>query len=168
MTLSHRAAAAVALIASALSLSPSPAFASAPRCHTGRLYVSVSGSNGAAGHIAITLRFRSLAPVACTFYGFPGLQLISATGQNLKTRLSWGTGSQLPSVPKQTILVKPGGAAYATFMYADVPTGSETCPAVGYYLVTPPNETTSAVVPAKGATPCGGRVSITPVMAAAL
>ena len=52
----------------------------------------------------------------------------------------------------------------ATFMYADVPTGNEGCPAVGYYLVTPPNETTSAVVPANGATPCGGRISFTPMM----
>jgi hypothetical protein len=169
MTTTIRTFVVVALIASAITVSPRPTtFAATPQCHTGRLYVTVSGSNGAAGHIAVTLRFRSIAPTVCSFYGFPGMQLVSATGQNMATHVLWGTGSQLPSVPKKTILVKPGAAAYATFMYADVPTGSEMCPAVGYYLVTPPNETTSAVVPANGATPCGGRISFTPIMATPL
>lgn len=164
-----RAVVLAALAAAALAGGPLPTRAAAvPRCHTGRLYVTVSGSNGAAGHSAITLSFRSVAPSTCSFYGFPGMQLVNAAGQNMTTRLLWGTGSQLPNVPKKVILVHPGAAAYATFMYADVPTGSETCPPVAYYVVTPPNETTSVVVPARGATPCGGRISITPMMATAL
>ncbi len=170
MSTATRFLAAVALIATTITVSrgPTAAASAAPRCHSGRLYVSVSGSNGAAGHIAITLRFRSVASAVCSFYGFPGMQLVSATGQNMTTRLLWGTGSQLPSEPKKTILVKPGASAYATFIYADVPTGSETCPPVGYYLVTPPDETITIVVPANGATPCGGRLSITPIMATPL
>jgi uncharacterized protein DUF4232 len=170
MTTTTRSLAIAALLAATIAVRhvPTHAAAAVPRCHTGRLYLTVSGSNGAAGHIAVTLRFRSVAPTGCSFYGFPGMQLVSATGQNLTTHLLWGTGSQLPSVPKKTILVQPGGAAYAVFMYADVPTGNETCPVVGYYVVTPPNETTSIVVPAHGATPCGGRISITPIMATSL
>ena len=170
MTNTIRCLALAVLIAATMAVAPvsTRAATAVPRCHTGRLYVTVSGSNGALGHIAVTLRFRSVASTACSLYRFPGMQLVSAKGQNMTTHLLWGTGSQLPNVPKKTILVAPGGAAYATFMYADVPTGNETCPAVGYYLVTPPNETTTVVVPADGATPCGGRVSITPVMGKAL
>ena len=165
MTVTIRCCAVAALITAAIAAQPAPTLGATPRCHTGRLYVTVSGSNGAAGHIAVTLRFVSIAPATCSFYGFPGMLLVSAGGQNMTTHVLWGTGSQLPKVPEKTILVKPGAAAYATFMYADVPTGSETCPPVGYYLVTPPDETTSAVVPANGATPCGGRISFTPMMA---
>ncbi len=168
MTTTIRLFAVVAIIFSAITASPARTFGAALRCHTGCLYVTVSGTNGALGHIAVTLRFRSIAPALCSFYGFPGLQLVSATGQDMATRVLWGTGSQLPNVPTKTILVKPGAAAYATFMYADVPTGSEACPAVGYYLVTPPDERTSVAVPANGATPCGGRISITPIMATSL
>jgi hypothetical protein len=156
------------LVTLAVTLTPSHAATAVPRCHTGRLYVTVSSSQGAAGTIEVTLRYQSIAPVACSLYGFPGMQLVGARGQDLRTRLTWGHGSHLPYVPKKLILIQPGGAAYSAFMYSDVPTGNENCPAASYLLVTPPNETANTIVPLHGATPCGGRLYSTPVMAAPL
>jgi hypothetical protein len=49
--------------------------------------VTDSGGTIAAGHIAVTLRFRSIAPTVYSLHGFPGLQLVSATGQNMTAHL---------------------------------------------------------------------------------
>lgn len=171
MTSLVRPAMLASLLLTAIAMPPARshnAMAATPRCHTGRLYVTVSGSQGAAGTIEVNLRYRNIAPVTCTLYGFPGMQLVGASGQNLTTKLTWGHGSQLPNVPKRVIVLKSGGSAYTAFMYSDVPTNNETCPAAGYLLVIPPNETTNTIVPLNGASPCGGRLYSTPAMATAL
>ena len=74
----------------------------------------------------------------------------------------------MPNIPKTVVVLKPGGSAYTAFMYSDVPTNNETCPAASYLLVIPPNETANTIVPLNGAAPCGGRLYSTPVMAKGL
>src|SRR5947209_737123 len=113
MTSLVRPAVIASLLLTAMAVVPArshDALAAIPSCHTGRLYVTVSGGQGAAGTIEVNLRYRNIAPITCSVYGFPGMQLVGANGQNLTTKLTWGHGSHLPNIPKTVIVLKPGGS----------------------------------------------------------
>lgn len=135
------------------------------RCHTGRIYISPIGGQGAAGHLSVTFRLRSLADHPCAVYGYPGMQMLTANGQAVPTYLRWGGTTYLIShLRAQRIILAPGGSAYFSLDYEDNPTPGETCPAASYLLVTPPDEYTSIVVPISSFAPCGGHVNASPLV----
>lgn len=135
------------------------------RCHTGRIYISPIGGQGAAGHLSVTFRLRSLADQPCAIYGYPGMQMLTSKGHPLPTYLRWGGTTYLIShLRPQRVILSPGASAYFSFDYEDNPTPGETCPKASYLLVTPPNEYTPIVVPIRDFAPCGGHVNASPVV----
>lgn len=144
------------------SPTPSPSPTRPGRCSTSVLSAKLLGTSGAAGSIGGAFAFINNGPSACTLFGYPGMQLFNATGNPLPTTVIRGTSTVVPSVPERTITLAPGGRAFFYFGYADVPTGSEACPTASVVEITPPNAYDHLVVTVT-ISPCGGRVTVSPV-----
>ena len=141
------------------------ATAAIERCHTGRIYIDAIGGQGAAGHIGVTFRLRSLAASPCAVYGYPGMQMLTANGQAVPTHLRWGGTTYLIShLRPQRIILAPGGSAFFSFDYEDNPTPGQNCPAANFLQITPPDEYTPIVVPVRYFAPCGGQVNASPLV----
>ncbi len=126
------------------------------RCATTALSGSVVGSSGAAGTIETTVALKSTASSPCTLGGYPGMQMLSASGSPLPTTVVRKGSYSFTAMAATTVTVGPGQAAYFNIGYSDVPVGSETtCPTSASVQVTPPNATDHLVMTAALA-PCGG------------
>ena len=139
------------------------AAAATPRCLHRNLRLAAPQSNGAAGTIRLRFVFRNVGSATCSFFGYPGMQLVNRHGHKLPT-----TVIRAPATP-HTVLVAPGRRASFYAKYSDVPTGSETCPAATSALVWPPNDfQTLAARFAFAARACGGRITVYPVVGGVL
>jgi Protein of unknown function (DUF4232) len=135
------------------------AAAATPRCLHRNLRLAAPQSNGAAGTIRLRFVFRNVGSATCSFFGYPGMQLVNKHGHKLAT-----TVVRAPATP-HTVLVAPGRRASFYAKYSDVPTGSQTCPVAASAQVWPPNDfqTLSAKLPFP-AQVCGGRITVYPVV----
>jgi hypothetical protein len=119
--------------------------ASAPRCHTGDLKVSVGAGDGAAGTTYAPLIFKNASGHACTLSGFPGVSWVAGTDRhqvNAPFARTDGTNG--------AITLAVGGAAHATLATHDVGFyDAAQCRPVSVlgYRVYPPDETRSIFVP---------------------
>ena len=139
-------------------------------CQPGQLTITAGMGNGAAGTISLTVTMVNKGPGTCTMNGYPGMQLLDASGASLPTNVVRGGGvdflNPAASQPPSLVTLAPGQQASFSLSYEDVPVGSETsCPTSAKAEVTPPNDTASAVV-AFQASPCGGgTIHVSPVYA---
>ncbi len=138
--------------------------AGAARCASAALSGSVVGSSGAAGTIETTVALKSTASVPCVLSGYPGLQMLNASGGSLPTKVvrkgSYGFTAMAPT----TVTLTSGQSAYFNIGLSDVPTGSETsCPTSASLEVTPPNATDHLVVTAALAPCSAGTLVVSPV-----
>lgn len=126
------------------------------RCATSELTGSVSGTSGAAGTIQATVALKSTATTPCILGGYPGLQMLAASGGALPTTVVRKGSYSFTSMSLTTVTLAPGQSAYFNLGYSDVPVGSETsCPTSASVQVTPPNAVDHLVLTAAFA-PCGG------------
>jgi hypothetical protein len=136
------------------------------QCATSSLTASVYGGNGAAGTIETTIALTSSAATSCTLGGYPGLQMLSASGSLLPTNVVRKGTYSFTAMAPSTVSVVPGHAVYFNMGYSDVPSGSETsCPTSATLRVTPPNSYGSVAV-ATHLSPCDkGSIAVSPVFA---
>jgi hypothetical protein len=126
------------------------------RCASSALSGSVVGSSGAAGTIETTVALKSTASAPCTLGGYPGMQMLSASGSALPTVVVRKGSYPFTAMAAATVTVGPGQSAYFNIGYSDVPVGNETtCPTSASVQVTPPNAFDHLVMTAAFA-PCGG------------
>lgn len=126
------------------------------RCATAALTGSVVGSSGAAGTIETTVALKSTGTAPCSLAGYPGLQMLSASGSSLPTLVVRKGSYSFTSMAPTGVLVAPGQSAYFNIGYSDVPVGNESsCPTSASIEVTPPNAFDHLVMTAALA-PCGG------------
>jgi len=139
--------------------------AAIPRCHTGGLYIALvpNSGQGATGHLDVVFSVRSLTQQPCFLYGYPGIQLINASGHVIVTHVLWGTGFFFTNRPKEQVVLKTGQIAYFDVGWTHLPTPGQSCPTSAYLLITPPDEWTPIVVPATLQQICGGVVSASPI-----
>ena len=137
------------------------------RCVTAALTGSVVGSSGAAGTIETTVALRSTAASACILGGYPGLQMLAASGAALPTIVVRKGSYSFTSMAPATVTVAPGQSAYFNIGYSDVPVGSETsCPTSASVEVTPPDAFDHLVMPAALGPCAGGTLVVSPVFSA--
>ena len=129
-----------------------------------------AGSEGAAGTIIDTFRMVNSGRVACTAYGFVGLQMLDAAGQPLPTRVVRNGGILSTQAGPSRFLLQPGAAATFQAAWSDVPRGNEgPCPQAARLIVTPPDEYDHQVIAVSGwsLAPCGGgEIDVSPLRAA--
>ena len=112
------------------------------------------------------MALRSTSPAPCLLSGYPGLQLLDASGAALPTTVvRKGTYSFTAMAPAPVTLTT-GQSAYFNMGYSDVPVGQETsCPTSTSLEVTPPNAYGHLTLAAALA-PCGGgTIVVSPVFA---
>jgi Protein of unknown function (DUF4232) len=141
------------------SVSPSP---TVQRCKLGNLKITPGPTQGAMGSIAGMFIFKNTSSAPCTLQGYPGMQLLDATSSPITTHVIRGTSVVVPSIPVTLVTLAPGARASSLWGYSDMPTGAETCPASTSVQVTPPNDFSHATLH-YSMSPCGGRVTVSPV-----
>jgi hypothetical protein len=121
------------------------------RCATAHLTVTMAASSAAAGSIVRVYEFTNTGPGRCTLYGYPGYELLSASGAPLPTtvvrqapqggEITLNSGETLDMSPTEaTVLLPVGGHAWTVMTFPDsAGYANETCPTSAALLVTAPN-----------------------------
>ena len=128
--------------------------------------------SGGAGTIEMQVTMVNISGATCTMKGYPGMQLLSASGSPITTTVIRGGGPAFPTAGANAlpalVSLAPQQVAAFDFSYSDVPVGTETtCPTSAQAEVTPPNDTAYAVIRLQIA-PCGGgTIHVSPVYAQA-
>ena len=79
-------------------------------------------------------------------HGYPGLLLLGTGGNALSTHVVRGGGLAFENVPVSTVTLGNGQVAYFNLGYNDVQAGTSTCVSAAKIEVTPPDDTSFAVV----------------------
>jgi hypothetical protein len=116
-------------------------------CQPSQLNITLSGSEGAAGTIELTFSLTNTSASLCTMFGYPGMQLLSASGASEPTSVIRGGGLAFENVTPASVSLANGQAAYFNVGYSDVVTGTTACTVSKQVEITPPNDTAHAVVP---------------------
>ena len=146
-----------------------PAAAGWPRCQPGQLTATLTSMGAATGHVGVDIVLRNVSAVPCHLYGFPGLQLLSASGAPLPTTASWGGSFLFPALPPHLVGLAPGQKASFDLEYGDMPFGNppppyqQACPTAAALVIIPPDDFTSLTA-AVTIAPCYGALSVSPVV----
>ncbi|MGA2471146.1 MAG: DUF4232 domain-containing protein [Solirubrobacteraceae bacterium] len=132
---------------STIPTGPSGTTATLSGCVSTQLAVVLGFQQGALGHIGQTVSFKNTSTTACTLYGYPGLQMLDASGSPIPTDVLRGIAYTVPAEPEHVVTLAPGGEASFDLGYANsTGFGNATCPASSEVEVTPPNDYTSITV----------------------
>jgi hypothetical protein len=135
-------------------------------CLVSQLHIAVAGSEGAAGTTELTFSLANSSSAVCTMYGYPGMLLLSASGAGLPTIVTRGGGLAFETIAPTNVSLRPGQIAYFNLGYNDVTQGMTTCSSATQVEITPPNDTTHAVVSVPQINACGnGALNVSPVFA---
>ena len=111
------------------------------RCHTSDLTGHVEGYGRGMGQRYAGLGLTNKTARSCTIYGYPGLQLVDAYGQNRQTRTYWDRSTR-----PTRLVVKPGQTVWAllhwTVVQAEDEAADDCAPDPAALRVIPPDETT--------------------------
>jgi len=146
-----------------LAITPPPV--AGDRCHTAGLSLSLKDEEPGAGNVVGTFLFTNQLDVNCTFFGFPGAQMLDADGNPLATNVLRDGGQFTNQGPPQTVNVPAHGAAQFSIHWEQVPVNNETtCPASSSLAVTPPDEYFPLTIPITIRACGGGRLDMAPVV----
>jgi hypothetical protein len=142
---------------------PAASATTTPRCRLRQLSLGQPAHNGALGTIRLRFVFTNTSSATCKLFGFPGMQMLNKNHKPIHTVVTRGTGHGVPPEPENNVVMTPGqhGSFYAG--YSDVPTGTQKCPASAFVEVTPPNLFKHFTLKLS-ITPCGGRITVSPVV----
>ena len=149
------------VLASGAALFPGPAGGRVlVRCHTADLSGRLGFIQGAAGSRIGPLVLKNRSSHACTLFGYIGGRLDNAVGRAIPTRIV-----RDHSVPRHTVVVPPGRAAFVDLHWLAIPAGTaRSCPQPRSFAVTPPDERTQLRVRWTASWVCGhGRIDVRPV-----
>jgi hypothetical protein len=136
------------------------------RCHNAGLDLSLLGVDAGAGNLVGTFRFTNTLDVDCTFFGYPGAQLLDDNGDPLPTTVVRGGGIFTNNPPPSGVGVPARGAAIFRVHWGQVPVGNEPmCPMAGRLAVTPPDEFVALTLPIQIRACGGGHLDISAVQA---
>lgn len=157
------------------TFSPPCSGASQPpgRCRTSALSAQpfALAGGGAAGSQGGAIGLTNNGSVACTLFGYPGMQLLGTDGhplpgEPLPTTVIRGQYEVVDTVPEQTVTLAPGAQARFYYMYSDTLGGGSpaVCPTASAIDITPPGAYNQLTVVTDIA-PCEGHIWVSPVTA---
>jgi len=96
--------------------------------------------------------------------GYPGAQLLDASGTELPTHVVSGGNLQFTNFAPAPVVLAAGATAYFNLAYSDVPTGTETsCPSAAQIEVFPPHAVDHDVVTTHIVVCAAGTLTVSPV-----
>jgi hypothetical protein len=146
---------------------PSTTAGGPPTCATSQLTATISEPDAGAGQRNAFVTFTNNGSAPCTMFGYIGLQLLDAQGDDVPTDVVRSAG------PEALVTLDPGGQAYTTLQWGVIASGNEPddgpCePDPAEIEITSPNETTSLVQPWDNGPVCAeGEINTVPVVAGA-
>ncbi len=131
------------------------------RCHTSMLSANVTMGSPGAGQRYANLVLTNSSGTTCRIYGFPGLQLVSASGAAIPTRVVRN------AVTPRLVTVAPGAHVHSLLHWTVVPgageTGSSCEPNPSGVKTTPPDETVTLSTAWPGGSVCQhGQIFVDP------
>jgi hypothetical protein len=128
----------------------------------------VTGSQGGAGTLEVTVGLKNTSTVTCTLFGYPGGLLLDGSGNPLPTTVVRGGSYHFTSsISPTTVTLAPGTTAYFNIGFSDVPTAPATsCPTSASLEVTPPDDVNHLTITAQWTVCNQGTLDVSPVFAA--
>lgn len=137
------------------------------RCQPGQLSATLVSLGVATGNVGAQIVLRNVSALPCHLYGFPGLQMLSASGAPLPTTTHWGGSFMFPALRPHLVGLRTAQTASFDLAYGDVPTSNlpyqQACPAAATLVIIPPDDVTSLQATARIA-PCEGDLDVSPVV----
>ena len=135
-------------------------------CTAPRLALSYLGSQGAAGHAVLGFELRNTSSRPCRTYGYPGVQFLTADGQDLTTRPTRTTTDLMGTTKLEHLVLAPGEGASFRLTVSHVANSPTACVTAHGLQVIPPDDTQSlkTAIPG-GADECDGDVTVSPLQA---
>lgn len=150
---------------SSVPVSSGSSTASSTTCRASGLVGTLSGEQGGAGTLEVTVALRNSGATACTMKGYPGLQLVGAGGSVQSTSVQPGGSLSFESVAPTVVTLAAGQVAYFNIGFSDVPgSGQTSCSTSTAVQVTPPGATGHIVVPVQ-VQACSGGLHVSAVFA---
>lgn len=116
-------------------------------CRATDLSGSQEGSSGAAGTVEVTFALKNVSGVTCQTGGYPGLQLLDASGNQLADNPQRGGSLTFEKIEPSTVVLAPGQTAWFNVGFSDVPSGGATsCPTAAAVQIIPPNDVSHLTV----------------------
>jgi hypothetical protein len=135
-------------------------------CRATQLTMATTGSSGAAGTIELTFSLTNTSGTTCPMRGYPGLQLLGSSGQDLPTTVLRGGGLSFENVPVTSVSLAPHQVAYFNLGYSDVVAIPPACSTASALAITPPTAVTHGTVHGLSIQACSnGTVHVSPVFA---
>ncbi|MGA2519495.1 MAG: DUF4232 domain-containing protein [Acidimicrobiales bacterium] len=134
-------------------------------CAARDLAMAVTGSQGAAGTLELTIGVRNLSGTTCPMDGFPSVQLLDGSGAQIPTHVVQGGSYSFTDVAPAALTLAPGASASFNLGYSDVPTaGESTCPTAATMQVFPPHASDADTITVQSLVVCNsGTVTVSPV-----
>jgi hypothetical protein len=140
------------------------AFAHGTACTASDLTPSYLGSNGAAGTIALGFALKNTGDKPCHTYGWPGVQLLSASGAALPTNATRTTSDLLGATPASVLTLKPGEQASFRLIASDFASGGGSCKNARALQIYAPDDTVTMKVSISGGVPACGKATLSPML----
>jgi Protein of unknown function (DUF4232) len=139
-------AAVLGLVVSALAVAPPAGATTTASCRTADLSVQLTPGSPGAGQRYATVVLTNASSRTCTIHGYGGLALLGAPGQGVPTDVR-----RVTDPAPQTVSLARGASARSLLHWGVVPAddepGTECEPTATAVVVTPPDQTTAALLP---------------------
>lgn len=112
-----------------------------PPCRAADLSLSYLGGLGATGHGELGFALRNTGTVACTTFGYPGIQFLDKDGGDLPTIPAHTTQDFFGSIPELQLTVAPGATVSFRLGVTHGAASSSGCVTAFGLQVIPPNDT---------------------------
>ena len=158
--------------ATALPQSAEAPHTSAARCRPSQLTLAYAGTEGATGHMELTIAVRNTSKAACELRGYPGARLIGGAGRALPLHVVRGRGffPDTEAAPRRVAL-KPGDSAHVgiSFVTNNEYKGARVCRTATAAMLSAPGATAHwqriSLHAGPRISPCGDRLVVSPVHA---
>jgi hypothetical protein len=150
----------------------SPSLGVIAGCHGAQLAATYARTDGATGHMELTIALRNVSQTACRLRGYPRAALVDAAGHRLPLRVSQGSGffPDTRAAPRP-VVVAPGALAHfgIGFVTNNEYAHGHVCRTASAAMEAAPGAAVRwqrvSLRRAPRVTPCGGRLTVSPVHA---
>jgi hypothetical protein len=141
-------------------------------CTSSQLALSYAGTEGATGHLELTLALRNVSGRACLVRGYPAARLLDRAGRALPLHVSRGHGFFPDTLPApRTVALGPGTTAHfgISFVTNNEYAGARTCRTATTAMSAAPGPGAHwqrvSLRSAPRISPCGDHLVVSPVHA---